>query len=137
MKIDEFTLLADFTKYNEEYFGGVLPYPKFKIGHGYFTLGHFTCQLDEYNEPYDQQIEISDRYDYTESQLRDVMVHEMVHYYLVLTKEDLHANHGKAFKRKAMELNENYGLNITQRINTQNYVSKPSFSMGYLMSKVI
>ncbi len=137
MNIDKFVIFADFTKYNNEYFGGVLPYPEFVIGHGYFTMGHFTCLLDEYDEPYNQKIEISDRFDYTESQLRDIIVHEMIHYYLVWTKEDLHANHGKAFKRKAKELNEKYGLNITPRINTENYKVKPSFSIGYLMAKMM
>ena len=60
---------------------------------------------------------MTDFYDYTEKQFRDVMVHEMIHYYLYYTGEDVKVKHSKAFKRKANEMNRAYGLNISQYVD--------------------
>ena len=84
MEIAERHLLTSFYLYNDEYFGGVLPFPKLKIRHSYRTLGYFSCEYDEDGRMFNQTIELSDNYDYTEYQLRDIIVHEMIHYYLLL-----------------------------------------------------
>ena len=116
MIIDEFCLMAKFTEYNNLYFGGVLPYPQFGLLHGCQTVGYFSYL---YDVPFgtSEKIEITDFYDYTEKQFRDVMVHEMIHYYLYYTGEDVKVKHGKAFKRKANEMNRAYGLNISQYVD--------------------
>ena len=116
MTIDNFTLLAKFTEYNNKYFSGMLPIPMFDLMHGCQTLGYFSYQYDEYNNA-NEMIQMSDFYDYTEKQFRDVMVHEMIHYYLYYTGEDVKVKHGKAFKRKANEMNRAYGLNISQYVD--------------------
>ena len=109
-------VILSFHTYNEDYFGGILPMPRFKIRHGWYTLGYFHCYPDA---PLGttETIEISDFYDYTNEQLRDIIIHEMIHYYLYYTGEDPNCRHGKAFKRMANQFNTRYGMNITPTID--------------------
>ena len=116
MTIDNFTLLAKFTEYNNKYFSGMLPIPMFDLMHGCQTLGYFSYQYDEYNNA-NEMIQMSDFYDYTESQFRNVMVHEMIHYYLYYTGEDVRVRHGKAFNREAKRFNKAYGMKISEYID--------------------
>lgn len=133
MKIDNFKLMACFTKYNNEYFGGILPYPEFKIRKSYTTLGYFSCNYNEDYSMYNCILEISNRYDYTEEQLRDVIVHEMIHYYLAYTKKDVKMKHGDEFIAMAYTLNKKYSLNIAPTVDITFYKTKPSLSFGYLI----
>ena len=111
-----FNILVNFHYFNEEYFGGILPIPQLKVRHGWRTLGYFSYQTDT---PFgmSETIEISDFYDYTEYEFRDTLIHEMIHYYLYYTGEDLKCRHGKAFKAMAKRFNKEYGMNITTTID--------------------
>ena len=109
MVIAEFNILASFYCFNEEYFGGILPIPHLKVRHGW--------RMSE-------TIEISDFYDYTEYEFRNILIHEMIHYYLYYTGEDPRCRHGKAFKAMAKRFNREYGMNITPTIDTS--MMKPS-----------
>lgn len=51
-------------------------------------------------------------YDWTEEYLRDVLVHEMLHYKLERSKNVEKNMHGPRFRKAAAEMNEKYGLNI-------------------------
>jgi hypothetical protein len=51
-------------------------------------------------------------YDWTEEYLRDVLVHEMLHYKLERSKNVEKKMHGPRFLKAAAEMNEKYGLNI-------------------------
>ena len=116
MKINELWLMTAFVEYNNLYFYGILPIPEFGIMHGCRTLGYFSVQRDA-PIGLTEKIEITDFYDYTDEEFRDVMVHEMVHYYLYYTGEDTRIRHGKAFKKMARWLNSIYDLNITKNID--------------------
>ncbi len=135
MKIDDFTMLALFTEYNLKFFDDILPIPEFKIRNSYFIFGYFSCKYDEYYNMYDCVLEISDRFNYTEEQLRDIFVHEMIHYYLAYTKRDLKMEHGNEFNEMATYLNETYGLHVTTKIPTAGYKLKPSFSLEYITAR--
>ena len=134
MKLDNFNLLAYFTRFNNEYFGGILPYPEFRLMDSYFTFGYFSCNYNPDYTMYNCVLKISKRYDYTEAQLRDIMVHEMIHYYLAYTGKDVKICHGSEFNNMARSLNSQFGLNITATINPTYYKKKPSFTIGYLTS---
>jgi predicted SprT family Zn-dependent metalloprotease len=73
---------------------------------------------------FNQTIEISDNYDYTESQLRDILVHEMIHYYLAYKGIDPQCNHGREFNKMADNFNRTYGMNITSTIDLTPYKIK-------------
>ena len=75
MVIAEHNILGHFFTYNDKYFGGVLPFPKIKIRHSFRTLGYFSCEYDEDGYMFNQTIEISDNYDYTDREFRDIFDH--------------------------------------------------------------
>lgn len=124
MTIAEYNILGFFYTCNNDYFGGVLPFPFFKVRHSYRTLGYFSCEYDEDGCMFNQTIEVSDNYDYTESQFRDIVMHEMIHYYLAFIGKDTECTHGKEFKKMASEFNKKYGMNITQKIDLTPYKIK-------------
>lgn len=121
MIVTRHNLLNSFYKYNKEYFDNELPLPELIISNGHRTLGYFKCQLNDYGEMFGQVIEISGNYDYTEEQFRDILVHEMIHYYLMYSGEDTKCHHGKAFNRMAIRFNVMYGMNITPTIDLTPY----------------
>ena len=124
MEINRTTIYASFHLYNFDYFGNKLPAPNFKVRHSYRTLGYFSCEYDLDGNMFNQTIEVSDNYDYTESQLRDIVVHEMIHYYLAYMGIDPQCHHGREFNKMADEFNRKYGMNITSRIDLTPYTIK-------------
>jgi len=124
MVIAKHTLLATFYLCNDKYFGGILPCPKLEIMHSYRTLGFFSCEYDLYGGMFNESIKMSDNYDYTEAQLTNIFVHEMIHYYLAYMRIDTRCTHGKEFKKMATELNSKYGLGITSTIDLTPYKIK-------------
>lgn len=124
MIIAEHNLLGHFFEYNTMYFGGVLPFPKLKIRHSFRTLGYFSCEYDSYGNMFNECIEMSDNYDYTDSQFRDILVHEMIHFYLAYMGIDTRCSHGSEFRKMASEFNTKYGMNITSRIDLTPYTIK-------------
>ena len=124
MEINRDCIFTFFHLYNFDYFGNKLPAPNFKVRHSYRTLGFFSCEYDEDGYMFNQTIEISDSYDYTESQLRDILVHEMIHYYLAYNGIDTECSHGKEFNKIADKFNRTYGMNITSTIDLTPYSIK-------------
>ena len=124
MIISEFNILAAFQSFNHKYFNDELPIPKVVIRHSYRTLGYFHCELDWNGGIINPIIEMTDNYDYTESQFRDILVHEMIHYYLVYNGKDKRCHHGKEFKKMSNDFNSRYGMNITSTIDLSSYQIK-------------
>lgn len=106
-----------FNEYNKKCFNNLLPRPLISLFHSEKLLGRFTCDFDENNEIDNPRIEISDSYEYTEQRLVDVLVHEMIHYYLAYTQQDVYLTHGEYFQNMANYLNNNFGLNISETID--------------------
>lgn len=121
MVVSKHNILGLFHAYNKEYFDGWLPLPIVDTMNSYRTLGEFSCTFSEDGFMENETIKISANYDFTEEQLRNVLVHEMIHMYLVFIGEDMHCKHGKAFKRMAKRFNSEYGMNITKKIDLTEY----------------
>lgn len=120
-----FNILGFFYDCNKKYFNGVLPMPKLDTMSSHRTFGQFECSLDAYGRILNPIIKISNVYDYTVEQFESLIVHEMIHYYLAYTGEDMRCRHGKAFKKMAKDFNLKYGLNITSTIDDfENYKLK-------------
>jgi len=125
MVVTERIIMVLFCKYNDEYFNGVLPMPRFKIRHSYRTLGYFHCDYNDIDESISNEcIEISDNYDYTDYQLKNVLVHEMIHYYLIFMGKDVNCRHGKEFRKMSSEFNQKHKLNITSTIDLSSFTLK-------------
>jgi hypothetical protein len=112
-----FNVMWLFNKYNKMCFGGMLPRPRISLFHNKNILGRFTCDFDENDDMSNPSIEISDSWEYTQERLSDIIVHEMIHYYLAYEKIDVYLTHGKHFISMANDFNSRFGLNITERID--------------------
>ena len=98
--------------------------PYIKIRHSVNTLGYFSYMQNEMFGT-TETLEISDFYEYTSNQLRDIVVHEMIHYYLYYIGEDVRLKHGKSFMRMARQLNQSYGLHVTPTIDLTRMKPRP------------
>ena len=115
MKINKALIKEKFNEYNKLYFNSELPKCEIKIKSAYRYYGLFECKYHEkYKKATFKTITISDLYDYTDENIRDVLVHEMIHYYLVEKKKLFHDSikHGPEFQKMVKEYNEKYNLNI-------------------------
>ena len=116
-------MLDTFNLCNMEFFEGKLLFPQFGLLHSYRTCGFFEYTKGGWFDRtlYDPKISITDYYDFTERQFRDILCHEMIHYYLAYFGEDRGCHHGKKFKNMADRLNRKYGLHITPYLNLSQY----------------
>ena len=132
-------MLLTFDTCNMEYFEGKLLFPQFGLLHSYRTCGYFHYIKGGWFDKtvYDPIISITDYYAFSEEQFRDIMVHEMIHYYLAYTGLDRRCKHGREFKKKAEELNKKYHLNVTIRLDISQYkrVKGPLFL--YWLAQII
>ncbi len=119
-----------FNDFNEAYFGNILPMPSFRIMHSVNLLGYFSYVPGSMPGT-TEVIEMSDFYDYTGDQLRDILVHEMIHYYLSYVGEEIQPTHGRAFMNMARRLNRTYGMNVTPTIDLKKM--KPRRNAPFLM----
>ena len=124
MRICESQIRCLFRQFNKDYFGNILPMPHIKIKHSVNTLGYFSYMQNEMFGT-TEVLEISDFYEYTSNQLRDIVVHEMIHYYLYYIGEDVRLKHEKSFMRMARQLNQSYGLHVTPTIDLTRMKPRP------------
>ena len=124
MRVCESQIRCLFRQFYQDYFGNLLPMPYIKIRHSVNTLGYFSYMQNEMFGT-TETLEISDFYEYTSNQLRDIVVHEMIHYYLYYIGEDVRLKHGKSFMRMARQLNQSYGLHVTPTIDLTRMKPRP------------
>ena len=120
-------IIADkFAEYNKLYYDYELPTPDFGLLNSYRMCGQFSCnKIIGKRYLRKPKIEVSVYYDWKEEDLRNIIVHEMIHYYLAYKHIDNYITHGEAFCTMAQEFNDKYGLNITVRIDTLNFKRNP------------
>ena len=104
---------------NEKYFNNELPTPKFDLMHTTKYLGWFgyrkNKKKNKNKEPLEYKIiKMCDCYDFDEKDFIEIMVHEMIHYYIAWNQIKDNGDHGKMFMEKANEIKEKYGLDITK-----------------------
>ena len=123
MVANQQNMLLTFDECNIKYFEGKLLFPQFDLLHSYRTCGYFQYTTGGWFDKtvYDPIIFMTDYYDFTERQFTDVMVHEMIHYYLAYFGLDKRCRHGKEFKKMAERLNGQYGLNIVTEVDLSQY----------------
>ena len=115
MKITKDLLKEKFKEYNKLYFDDKLPRCDIRTSSAYRYYGLFSCKYHEkYKKATFKTITISDLFDYTDDNLKDVLIHEMIHLFLVEKKKLFNDSmkHGPEFQKMAKEFNEKYNLNI-------------------------
>ena len=94
-------------------------------------LGKVVC--------YDFKLRINTRIDLDEAEVEDIIIHEMIHYYIGYNGIVDSSAHGRVFRQLMMEINERYGRHIrvshkpTQEQKEQLYGSKERWHMVALM----
>ena len=98
-------------------FGGALPPVPIKPGRAVRSLGSCTYKKRKHlfgrTEYYGFTIRISTRFDLPENELEDILLHEMIHYEILVNQRQDTSAHGRLFRARMKEINENFGRHIT------------------------
>lgn len=106
-----------FDTFNNLLFDGVLPsipviITDSKSYYGVFAFKRKTNILGK-SYCYDLQMRISRRFDLPENELEDIIIHEMIHYYIYHKNIKDTSKHGMVFVKMMDEINSKYGRNIS------------------------
>lgn len=100
-------------------FAGRLPSPEFGISDAQRAVGMCTFKKrthpDGRIEHYDFKISISRRFTLTDAQIEDVIIHEMIHYFIAYNGLVDSAVHGTLFMLLMNNINTQYSRNVTVR----------------------
>ena len=118
---NKYNVVTTFDKINKACFNGSLKLCKinFRLKKNY--LGYF--KYDGYGkngELINPILSINGNYQYNINQFESVLAHEMIHYYLAKIGIDTKCSHGSEFKQMANSINSQFGLTISETIDTGN-----------------
>ncbi|MDE6295623.1 MAG: SprT-like domain-containing protein, partial [Muribaculaceae bacterium] len=105
--------------FNKLIFGGELPEIRIMISTSGSTLGTFSHPRIK-GRPTISDISrcvlrISNRYDLSETEIEDTIIHELIHYYIWLSGIHNETPHGESFMRLMKNINKKFGRNISVR----------------------
>ena len=122
MEVTTEIIANKFREYNKTFFNNELPTPKFGLLKSYMTCGYFSCKkIVGKRRLNGQRLDISVYYDWDENELRNVIVHEMIHYYLAHKHIDNELTHGEAFMEMANKFNNEYGMKISPKVDCRGF----------------
>lgn len=106
-----------FETFNNDYFAGALPPVPIKLSRAVRSLGSCTYKkrrkLFGSMEYSDFCIRISTKFDLSENELEDILLHEMIHYEILVNQRKDTSAHGRLFRARMKEFNEKYGRHIS------------------------
>lgn len=116
MRLTVEILKAWFVQFNADYFDGTLPLPRLALSHGRTRLGSMSCKRRRRwlkTEYYDFSIRVSTYYDSPERDYQNVLLHEMIHYYIAYHRLRDTSAHGRLFRKMMTDLNTRHGWQIS------------------------
>lgn len=116
MALDIQTLHEWFSYFNRLCFQDKLPMPRLMLSKSRTQLGSMTYRRSRRYVVFSEQsftIRVSTYYESSEAELQDVLLHEMIHYFIALNKLRDTSPHGVLFRRMMKEINEKHRRNIT------------------------
>lgn len=105
-----------FDEWNEKAFDNSLARPRFRISASKRTLGTYQWKTTCGNT-----ISISGLFDFSIEAIRDVLIHEMIHYYVRVNYPRRDWNHGWRFQSIMNRINRDYGTKIQVKGVGQDY----------------
>ncbi len=140
-------LYGKFDYFNQLCFHGQLPRVTIQLNTRKMALGR-TCRRIDGSGKETIWIEISVRFDFPEEEYIDTLLHEMIHYYILVNKLQDDAPHGTLFKNEMNRIAAAYGLRITiqydpseeKMLNTSSrwrYVCVATFNDGHKAVTVV
>lgn len=122
MEITKEYIIERFRTLNELIFNRELPIPNIQLLKSYSYCGRFSCKkVIGKRRLKGQRIEMSSYYDWNEKEFDDVLLHEMLHYYLAYKHIDNELTHGEEFKQYAVKINNTFGSNITEKVDCSKF----------------
>ncbi len=109
----------NFDEFNMLVFGGVLKTPPFRVSRARTFLGMVKCKrkrmlLSKWHF-YDFEFVISSKVNLLkdENEVEDVILHEMIHYYILSNQLQDSSAHGVLFRKMMKDINTKFNRNIT------------------------
>lgn len=106
-----------FAEFNRLMFGGRLPLPPVRLSDAGSFLGQCVSKSrrlpDGHAENYDFELRINTRYDLPEHTLEDVIIHEMIHYFIAYNGLRDSSPHGRLFKALMQSINTAFNRNLS------------------------
>ena len=123
MQINTEWIAVNFDRFNKDYFGGRLTPPKFSVNNARTRLGSMAFKWKRSllkRESYDYIIRLSNYYDIPEVEFQNVLLHEMIHYYIAVNRFKDDSVHGTMFRSIAQRINKQ-GWNVVVRTDTRKW----------------
>ena len=106
-----------FDEFNSLIFGGGLPRVPIELGNaaGYIGKCLFKIRRRMLGKPelYDFRLRFSTRFDLPEPEMEDILIHEMIHYWIGFKGIEDTSSHGRVFRQMMKDINERYGRHIS------------------------
>lgn len=117
MQITVIDIQRIFNRYNDLCFDGKLPLPRIRISHAKNYLGQlrYKVKKDNHGKPtyQDFSLHFTRMYDLDQQKLEDVVIHEMIHYYIHYNRIEDTSSHGVVFRKMMNDINTRFNRNIT------------------------
>lgn len=113
VEINKMEMKRRHQEYNQLYFGGKLTMPKFKFLNSGNCYGRYHCGSRDGSDP--SVIYISKHMNDNENELRETLIHEMIHQYVYECLWGMKYKlivHGIRFRYVCWQLRRKYGINI-------------------------
>lgn len=105
-----------FDVFNRQIFANELPMLPIRIGHARTALGGLACNkkknLFGKTQYYNFRMIISDTIDLPQEELEDIIIHEMIHYFIAYKQIQDTSAHGKLFMKMMNDINKRFGRHI-------------------------
>ena len=106
-----------FDEFNQQIFGGKLPKIPVVLSDAKTFLGQCVCRTRRMPngkvEKFDFKLRINTRLDLPEREVEDIIIHEMIHYYIGYHQLKDTSAHGQIFRRMMNEINTKFGRNVS------------------------
>lgn len=114
-------IIQKFEEFNALIFDSELPTPIFLPSKARSYLGRYECDIRRrpflQPERYNHRIRINTMMDLSENVIEDILIHEMIHYYISYKNLSDTSAHGQIFRSMMADINARFDRNIT--ISTQ------------------
>ena len=136
------TMSKVFNDCNKKYFNHKLPMPEFGLINKTNTLARFEYRKNKGKSKSRKPLEykkifFSDCFDFDESDFVEIMVHEMIHYYIAWNGIKDNGDHGKKFMEIANELADKHGLNITKTKDASSFKKTENASSAKSLFQIL
>ena len=104
-----------FDRFNKDVFRGELPRPVMHISSARSFMGQFKVEGNRGSLRNKEvcHLTLSDRYELEERVLEDIVIHEMIHFFIHYKRMKDSSSHGIQFRNLMNDINSRFGRNIT------------------------